>query len=90
MTGTPPLVDGGNVTVPTFGIYDTKGEWIIESYGVDPDVEPQPVEQPGPAGVVVADEPPPAVRAQDGRPLGLVHCDVNPPNVMVSLSSRVP
>jgi tricorn protease len=26
------------VTVPTFGIYNEKGEWIIENYGVDPDV----------------------------------------------------
>jgi len=39
MTGAPSLIDGGSVTVPTFGIYDKKGEWIIESYGVDPDVE---------------------------------------------------
>ena len=37
MTGSPPLVDNGSVTVPTFGIYDTTGEWIIEGYGVDPD-----------------------------------------------------
>jgi tricorn protease len=39
MTGAPALIDGGSVTVPTFGIYNTKGEWIIEGYGVDPDVE---------------------------------------------------
>ncbi len=38
ITGTPPLIDGGSVTVPTFGIYNTKGEWIIEGYGVDPDI----------------------------------------------------
>jgi tricorn protease len=38
MTGAPPLVDGGSVTVPTFGIYDTEGKWIIEGYGVDPDI----------------------------------------------------
>lgn len=38
MTGSPPLLDGGSVTVPTFGIYDTDGKWIIEGYGVDPDV----------------------------------------------------
>lgn len=38
ITGTPPLVDDGSVTVPTFGIYSTKGEWIIESVGVDPDI----------------------------------------------------
>jgi tricorn protease len=45
MTGAPPLIDGGSVTVPTFGIYDRKGEWIIESHGVDPDVEV--VDDPG-------------------------------------------
>jgi tricorn protease len=26
------------VTVPTFGIYSTNGEWIIEGHGVDPDI----------------------------------------------------
>ncbi len=45
MTGSPPLVDGGSVTVPTFGIYDPSGEWIIESYGVDPDIDV--VDDPG-------------------------------------------
>jgi len=39
------LVDGGGVTVPTFGIYDTKGNWIIEGYGVDADIEV--VDDPG-------------------------------------------
>ena len=39
ITGAPPLVDGGNVTVPTFGIYSRDGKWIIEGYGVDPDIE---------------------------------------------------
>jgi tricorn protease len=39
MTGAPPLLDGGSVTVPTFAIYDTSGKWIIEGYGVDPDIE---------------------------------------------------
>lgn len=39
ITGTPRLIDGGNVTAPTFGIYSPQGEWIIESYGVDPDIE---------------------------------------------------
>jgi tricorn protease len=38
ITGTPGLIDGGSVTVPTFGIYSTKGEWIIEGHGVDPDI----------------------------------------------------
>jgi len=39
MTGAPQLIDGGSVTVPTFAIYNTKGEWIIEGHGVDPDIE---------------------------------------------------
>lgn len=39
ITGGPPLMDGGGVTVPTFGIYSTKGEWIIEGHGVEPDIE---------------------------------------------------
>jgi tricorn protease len=45
ITGTPALVDGGSVTVPTFGIYSREGEWIIEGYGVDPDIEV--VDDPG-------------------------------------------
>ncbi len=39
MTGAPQLIDGGSVTVPTFAIYNTKGEWIIEGHGVEPDIE---------------------------------------------------
>jgi tricorn protease len=39
ITGAPPLIDGGTITVPTFGIFDQKGKWIIEGYGVDPDIE---------------------------------------------------
>ncbi len=38
MTGCPPLIDGGTVTVPTFSIYDNAGKWIIEGHGVDPDI----------------------------------------------------
>ncbi|MCX8090515.1 MAG: PDZ domain-containing protein [Verrucomicrobiae bacterium] len=45
ITGSPPLIDGGRVTVPTFGIYDARGEWIIEGYGVEPDIEV--VDDPG-------------------------------------------
>jgi tricorn protease len=34
-----PLVDGGNVTSPGFGIFDTRrSEWIAENKGVDPDI----------------------------------------------------
>ncbi|HET7458949.1 MAG TPA: PDZ domain-containing protein [Gemmatimonadaceae bacterium] len=39
ISGTPDLVDGGNVTAPTFAIYSTTGDWIIESHGVDPDID---------------------------------------------------
>jgi len=39
ISGVPGLIDGGNVSVPTFGIYSLDGEWIIEGYGVDPDIE---------------------------------------------------
>ncbi|HLR06653.1 MAG TPA: S41 family peptidase, partial [Pyrinomonadaceae bacterium] len=33
------LIDGGGVNVPEFGFANQKGEWIIEGYGVDPDIE---------------------------------------------------
>ncbi len=39
ITGAPPLVDGGGVTVPTFRMYDPDGEWFAEGHGVDPDIE---------------------------------------------------
>jgi tricorn protease len=39
------LIDGGVVNVPEFGFNSVTGEWIIEGYGVDPDivVEQDPV-----------------------------------------------
>lgn len=33
------LIDGGVVNVPEFGLVNMKGEWVIEGYGVDPDIE---------------------------------------------------
>jgi tricorn protease len=39
ISGAPSLIDGGMVTVPTMGLYSTKGEWLIEGYGVDPDIK---------------------------------------------------
>lgn len=45
ISGAPTLIDGGNVTVPTFGIYSIDGKWIIEGHGVEPDVEV--VDDPG-------------------------------------------
>ena len=35
-----PLVDGGMVTMPDFGMWDPRqGTWAVENHGVDPDVE---------------------------------------------------
>ncbi len=39
ITNRGPLIDGGAVSVPEFGFANTKGEWIIEGYGVEPDIE---------------------------------------------------
>jgi tricorn protease len=37
--GYPPLMDGGFVTAPRWGLYGTKGEWEVENVGIAPDVE---------------------------------------------------
>jgi tricorn protease len=34
-----PLIDGGQIFVPGSGLTDENGQWIIEGYGVDPDIE---------------------------------------------------
>jgi tricorn protease len=35
-----PLVDGGVITMPDFGMWDpAKGDWAVENHGVDPDIE---------------------------------------------------
>jgi tricorn protease len=39
ISGAPSLVDGGNITVPTFRMYNPDGTWFKEGHGVDPDVE---------------------------------------------------
>lgn len=39
ISGAPPLADGGNVTVPTFRMYDPKGTWFPEGIGVEPDIK---------------------------------------------------
>ncbi len=40
ITGYAPLVDGGGVSAPEFGIFDPEtGEWIAENKGVDPDIQ---------------------------------------------------
>lgn len=39
ISGYPPLIDGGSVTSPSFGIYSPEGKWEIENEGVAPDIE---------------------------------------------------
>ncbi|UCC82005.1 MAG: PD40 domain-containing protein [Gemmatimonadota bacterium] len=39
ISGYGPLIDGGDVAVPQFGTNDVDGSWIIENYGVAPDIE---------------------------------------------------
>jgi tricorn protease len=38
ISGAPGLIDGGNLTVPTFRMYDVRGQWFAEGHGVDPDI----------------------------------------------------
>lgn len=53
ISGVPGLIDGGNITVPTFRMFNPKGEWFAEGHGVDPDIP-------------VVDDP--AVMAKGGDP----------------------
>lgn len=39
ISGNARLVDGGNISVPQFGIFDNEEGWIIEGIGVYPDIE---------------------------------------------------
>lgn len=38
ISGYPPLIDGGRVTSPNFGVFDLNGNYIIENEGVEPDL----------------------------------------------------
>lgn len=38
ISGYPPLLDGGRITSPNFGIHDLRGNYIIENEGVAPDI----------------------------------------------------
>ncbi len=38
ISGVPPLMDGGNVTVPTFRMFNPDGTWFKEGHGVEPDI----------------------------------------------------
>lgn len=39
ISGLPSLIDGGGVSVPSFGIFSKDGKWIVENKGISPDVE---------------------------------------------------
>lgn len=39
ISGAPPLIDGGGITVPTLALYGPDGKWLIEGHGVEPDIE---------------------------------------------------
>lgn len=36
---TPPLIDGGQLTTPSFRFLTTEGEWAVENEGIAPDME---------------------------------------------------
>jgi tricorn protease len=38
LSGSPELIDGGAFTVPTFRMYDVRGQWFAEGVGVEPDI----------------------------------------------------
>lgn len=38
LTSSNRLVDGGLASASEFGVFDEKGEWLIEGHGVDPDI----------------------------------------------------
>jgi tricorn protease len=39
ISNTGPLIDGGTIFTPLSGLANTKGEWVIEGHGVDPDID---------------------------------------------------
>ncbi len=53
ITNHGPLIDGGTVNVPEFGHADATGQWAVEGWGVEPDIE---VEN-DPASVIAGKDP---------------------------------
>jgi tricorn protease-like protein/C-terminal processing protease CtpA/Prc len=39
ISGNPGLMDGGSISVPTFGFYESDGTWGVEGHGIDPTIE---------------------------------------------------
>ncbi len=37
ISGNPRFIDGGFISAPTFGFWNTEGDWEVEGYGVEPD-----------------------------------------------------
>ena len=38
-SGSPELIDGGTLAIPSFGFFELDGTWGVEGYGVAPDIE---------------------------------------------------
>jgi len=38
ISGNPGLMDGGSISVPTFGFYEADGTWGVEGHGIDPTI----------------------------------------------------
>ncbi|WP_145665748.1 S41 family peptidase [Chitinophaga polysaccharea] len=38
ISNTPPLIDGGVITIPNFRMFNPDGTWFREGHGVDPDI----------------------------------------------------
>ena len=38
ISGNPRMMDGGSISAPTFGFYETDGTWGVEGHGIDPDI----------------------------------------------------
>ena len=53
ITNHGPLIDGGGVNVPEFGHADAKGQWAVESHGVEPDI----VVENDPASLIAGKDP---------------------------------
>jgi tricorn protease len=53
ISGRGPLIDGGQIFVPEAGSASIAGEWIIEGYGVDPDI----VVENDPRSVLAGNDP---------------------------------
>ncbi len=39
ISGNPQPIDGGFVSAPTFGFWNTEGKWDVEGHGVEPDFD---------------------------------------------------